>query len=81
VGCTRRRMVDPMGDQKLQGMTTGEVAEKARETGLEKIEQMNKQEVIDALGEAQPQSSVGGSKDGNRGEGIPWMSRSASRSA
>jgi hypothetical protein len=60
-----------MGDQKLQGMTTGEVAEKALEAGLENVEQMNKQEMIDALGEAQPQSSEPGHGGGQGDEPKP----------
>lgn len=40
-----------MGDNKdLEDMKTGEVADKAREAGVENVEQMNKGEMIDALG-------------------------------
>lgn len=49
-----------MTGQSLQDMTTGEVAEKARQAGLENVEQMNKQEMIDALGKERPDSSEPG---------------------
>lgn len=44
-----------MTDKNLRQMKTGEVAERARQAGVQNVEQMNKQQLVQAVSQARPQ--------------------------
>ncbi|PZF86367.1 hypothetical protein [Micromonospora deserti] len=56
-----------MSQQNLTQMKTGEVAERARSAGVQNVEQMNKDQMIQAMGGGQPQSKQPG-RGGGRGD-------------
>jgi hypothetical protein len=55
-----------MGDRNPRQMTTGEVAKQARKAGIKDIEHMNKEQMLQAMGQ-QPQESRPG-QGGGRGD-------------
>ena len=62
-----------MKQEDLTQMSTGEVAKRARKAGIDNVDQMNKQEMIQAMGAGQPRSAQpgqgGGAGDAPRPKG------------
>jgi hypothetical protein len=56
-----------MKQENLNQMKTGEVAERARKAGVKGIENMNKEEMIRAMGGGQPESAKPG-RGGGQGD-------------
>jgi hypothetical protein len=56
-----------MGEKDPRQMTTGEVAEMARRAGVKGVEQMNKEEMLRAMGKGAPKSAQPG-QGGGRGD-------------
>jgi hypothetical protein len=59
-----------VSEQDLQSMKTGEVAEKALQAGVEGVEDMNKSEMIEAMGGGGDESSQPG-HGGGQGDTPP----------
>lgn len=49
-----------MPNEDLNQMTTGEVAKRAKQAGVQNTEGMNKQQMIEAMGGKQPKASRAG---------------------
>lgn len=48
-----------MGQQDLRNRTTGEIADEARRKGIKNVEEKNKQELLNELGEQDPSAKPG----------------------
>jgi hypothetical protein len=59
-----------MPEKNLRQMTAGEVAQKARKAGIQGVEQMNKEQMLQALGQSPPESARS-SKGGGKGDRPP----------
>jgi hypothetical protein len=59
-----------MSEQDLRNMKTGEVAERARQAGIQNVEKMNKEQLLQALGQQGPESAKPG-RGGGQGDTPP----------
>jgi hypothetical protein len=59
-----------MPEKDVRQMTTGEVAQKAKKAGIQGVEQMNKEQMIQAMGQSPPQSARSG-QSGGKGDRPP----------